>query len=291
LLPKSNQIKSNQIKSSIMRTNQTQTTENALTPATLDFGGLPDFTGDEYVDRKARAPKITALRGEAMMANGEYCFGLFVKIEDAIDAELSIPEGMDPTSYTHGDGEKSEGYMFGRDFGMCVIPLSPLLAFPKSKDPQNPWGPVEYNASTHKGNPDYVAGRVYDVLLVKDGTLLNTRPFRMTLKGASSATFAKAWEAERIATGKLYSAAKGRPYRPMNFQFNRLVVFWPVMARELAGDAQKSPALIFKVAENPRGLADRLMMAQHEIVASALTPLAPQGEQSMLTEAADDMPF
>jgi Family of unknown function (DUF5895) len=286
-----NLIKSNQLNqlNQMKQTKTTEAPESNLAPANaLDLSVLPDFTGDEYVDRKAKIPRITPLRGELDPS----VFGLFVKIDDAIDVELSIPEGMEPIIYTYNNGDKAEGYMFQRDFGMCVLPMSPLLAFLRNPDPGSTVLPEPYEASLHKGNASYSAGRVYNVLLVSHGALLHERPFQMILKGAASASFAKAWEADTIATGKLYALAKGKTYRPMNFEFNRLVVYHPVIVRDLAGEVQKSAALTFQLAPNERPLADRLMIKEHKLVSSALVPLAPQpGQPLMLAEMADDMPF
>jgi Family of unknown function (DUF5895) len=252
---------------------------------------LPDFTTEEYIDQKARVPRITALRGES----DPKVFGLFVKLQDAVDIELSIPSGIDLMEYTYSNGDTAEGYMFQKDFGLCVMPLSPLLAFSRRKDGSTEQAPLPeaYDASRHKGDPDFTAGRIYDVLLVANGELLHIRPLRMVLKGAASATFTKAWEQDVIAVGKLYSAAMNKAYRPMTYQFNRLVVFRPTLARELAGTAQKSTALVFSATYNG-ALADRIITqkADYEIVSSSLIPfLQQQVEQPLLMAINEDMPF
>jgi Family of unknown function (DUF5895) len=245
--------------------------------------GLPDFTEEQYIDRSAKVPRITALRGEL----DPNCFGLFVKVDDAAEVELQIPEGMEPIEYTYNNGDTAVGYMFKTGFGLCVQPLTPLLAFSRQTEGGEKQEIVEYNSAEHGGNPNYTAGKIYDILLVVGGKLLHQQPLRLTIKGAASATFAKAWDTTVQQVGRAYCKAKDRTYRPMNWEFNRLVVFKPVMARELAGTANKSAALVFKDSA-PATLVDNFMAGdQYSLIAQALIKPEQQAEQSLLVAAED----
>jgi Family of unknown function (DUF5895) len=247
------------------------------------LAGMPDFTEEQYVDRAAKVPRITALRGEL----DPNCFGLFVKIDDAAEVELQLPEGMEPIEYTYNNGDTAVGYMFKSEFGLCVQPLTPLLAFSRQTEGGEKQEIVEYNSAEHGGNPNYTAGKIYDILLVVDGKLLHQQPLRLTIKGAASATFAKAWDTAVQQVGRTYCKAKNRTYRPMNWEFNRLVIFKPVMARELAGTANKSAALVFKDSA-PATLVDNFMAGdQYSLIAQALIKPEQQAEQSLLVAAED----
>jgi Family of unknown function (DUF5895) len=264
-----------------------QTTAIATTGAGVSIDdllfGLPDFTEEQYVDRSAKVPRITALRGEL----DPNCFGLFVKVDDAAEVELQIPQGVEPIEYTYNNGDTAVGYMFKTGFGLCVQPLTPLLAFSRQTEGGEKQEIVEYNQAEHGGNPNYTAGKIYDILLVVGGKLLHQQPLRLTIKGAASATFAKTWDTTVQQVGRAYCKAKNRTYRPMNWEFNRLVIFKPVMARELAGTANKSAALVFKDSA-PATLADNFMAGdQYLLIAQALIKPEQQAEQSLLVAAED----
>jgi Family of unknown function (DUF5895) len=261
--------------------------QSAITIDSL-ISNLPDFTNDLYVDRTA-IPRITGLRGEIDPKE----FGLFVKADEAGVAGLDVPDGMEPIEYTYNDGEKAWGYLFQENFGLCVKPISPLLALTRKKNDAGQRPNAElYDAKTHKGDPEFVNATIYDVMLVNaSGTaFLHSRPFRLCLKGAAGATFAREWGNVVRAVTKLYCEAKGRRYRPMVVEFNRLVIYYPTMARELAGSTAKSPALTFKPSVLPTTLLGSLVMTKdlYNSILESLPAVTEPIEPLLLSAAEDD---
>jgi hypothetical protein len=78
----------------------------------------------------------------------------------------------------------------------------------------------------------------------------------------------------------------------MTWEFNRLVIYTPVLARELAGTANKSAALIFKDAVPATSLANGLITSEQQyktVAESLLKPQVATGE--LLLTAVEDYGF
>jgi len=231
------------------------------------FDGLPDFTAPEYRDTTATLPRLTPIRD-----NGSGQFGLFIKIEDAAAVSLSVD--FEPSQVTYSDGTSSDGYMFTDSFGLCLQPVTPLLAIDKDASSEQKKMVAEEWTAQHKKNSDrFTPGVLYHALITDAaGNLLHTEPVQLLAKGATSATLNKVWKEALTATTRLYFAAKGRPYTPLNWEFNRLVIFHPLLAVELAGDKQKSKAVVVKGFVQPsiESLPQFLAVRDYQTVVGAL---------------------
>ena len=230
------------------------------------FDGLPDFTAPEYRDTTATLPRLTPIRD-----NGSGQFGLFIKAEDA--AAVSLETSLDPTEVIYSDGTSSRGYMFTDGFGLCLQPVTPLLAINKDASSEQKKLVAEEWTAQHKGDDRFTAGVLYHALLTDEaGNLLHTEPVQFLAKGATSATLNKAWKDALTATTRLYFEAKRKPYTPLNWEFNRLVIFHPVLAVELAGEKQKSKALVVRGFVQPsiESLPQFLAVRDYQTVVGAL---------------------
>lgn len=248
------------------------------------FDGLPDFSVPEYRDTTAQLPRITPIRD-----SGNGTFGLFIKAEDAAAVSLSVD--MEPTEVTYSDGTSSIGFMFTKDFGLCLHPMTPLMAIDKEASKEQKKLVAEEWGAQFKGNDRYTAGVLYHALITdKAGKLLHEEPVQLLVKGATSATFNKAWKEAVAATTRLYFSLKNKPYTPLNWEFNRLVIFHPALAVELAGDKQKSKALVFKsfVAPEKEKIDQFLAINDYQKVAGVLQPIADATALVGCTENQDD---
>lgn len=230
--------------------NKNQTSSLAIAqPSALALPGLPDFTKDEYRDQSATLPSLITLRSDGTK---DRKYGLFLKAPDA--ASIGLTTNREPTNVVHNDQTTSEGWLFDKDFGMCVQPMTPLLAIDKaaSKTQKMTVFAGPWSAALHKDKERYTTSVVYHVLLTDGaGKLLHHKPLKFVPKGATSATINRVWRSAVEETTTLYLKTRGQSYRALSWQFNRAVIVYFDLSIELAGSGQRSEALVFSGYEHP----------------------------------------
>jgi hypothetical protein len=234
-------------------TTKTATKESSTALATTAPAGaiaaLDDFATPEFNDPNAKKPRIQALRGEDPSQ-----FGYFIST-----SELAACEWLDFSliedkviNYTFSSGDQEDGVLLKKP-RLLVVQTSPLFAENRqaSKDEQRMVA-EPYDRNKHKGNSAYVNVTAYDVLLLNSKNQpLHDVPLQYMSKGANSATFSEEWAKFLEDVAGCHAAANKIPKRKKNAVFNSLCVFCPVLAREMAGSATKSPALMVKGYDRP----------------------------------------
>ena len=197
-----------------------------------------EFSSSEFLDPKARLPRIQALRGE----NPAQC-GYFVPGGESAKAGFDfalIEEYL--TDYTFNSGESETGFLFKQP-RMLVVARSGLLGFSRqqTKEEGN-LAVLGHWQKSFKENADVGNVQMYEVVLLgKDDKPLHSSPLSYVAKGANGASFSQewqkfCWEITNCRALNLRIAA-----REMDARFRVCCVFEPVIAREIVGKKEKAP--------------------------------------------------
>jgi Family of unknown function (DUF5895) len=257
------------------------------------------FAAPEYSNPDAKLPYIQSLRGE----NPNEC-GFFVM---AKANWVNVPESLD--TYTFSSGVVEQGLLL-RQPRMLVVPKSPVSAARTVKS-DNGSSELELLGKYRefKGQSGVTNIQMFEVLLLDSHNQpLHEIPLQYIAKGATQATFAAHHQQLLLKVTLCHAQANGIAARPKNHEFNALCVFEFEVARELAGNGQKSVACKvvnhsiptmadwtnFFLGRNDQ-LADRVLQLLNIPVSDAvlaaakpIAQIAPAPAESVKTLTTDD---
>ena len=196
-----------------------------------------EFASEEFIDTKARLPRLQPLRGTSP-AN---C-GYFISVDEMASSGWLNYDETELIDYIYENSGNVDRGLLIPNPRMLVCPKSPLLAFDREKTQEeqqlNILGTWQraYKENDNIGNIQYYEA----ILLDEDNQPLHQVPLSYAAKGANGASFSSTWRQFISDLTNCHAIANRIAARPKDNRFNSLCVFSFQTARELVGTKRKS---------------------------------------------------
>lgn len=209
-----------------------------------------EFCDSSFIDPNAKLPRIQALRGTSK-AN---CGYFIPESQLAIAGWLDYDPDKLITYAFEGSGEEERGLLL-QNPRMLVMPRTSVLALDREQSQEQKTTVLLGYYYEYRDNPNVQNVQYYEVMLLnQDNQPCHSIPFVYAAKGANQATFAQHWQQLCQEITNCHAITNRTSARGKDARFKALCVFEFQVAREQAGDKQKSFAC--KVASHTKATLD-----------------------------------
>lgn len=210
--------------------------ESQTTDVNVVADGKDEFCEGYDLPTQISLPLLQAVRGQT----DNNC-GLWIGVNELAKADWHDFNPAKLTTYIFENNQQEEQGLFFKSARMLVVPRSGLLAFDREASNQakstvviGEWKP-EYKEMEGVSNLQY-----FEVILLDENNKpLHSVPFRLSLKGATQASFSQHLKESWKEVTNCHAAANGIIARDKDMRFKSLCVFIPTFVRELAGKKNK----------------------------------------------------
>jgi hypothetical protein len=202
---------------------------------------LPDFESEEFKSQKAPRPPVAQIINPRYEKGKSLPWGFAVTGSSAEDAGFTPPSGWKTHNYLFKSAKTPEKVHFCTEPKLLIIYRTPVYL--KLRSTGEMIGEMrDHQKDFYANKNNYkVCSYAWGYVLDENNERANTNPFRISLTGASGASFNACWVQEstigenaRPRSGscvdieKLYHAARNQTYRPMGELFHAHCIYRPI---------------------------------------------------------------